>query len=147
MIKQGMFRLTVAMIATACTAMVFGALSAGSAAAASQAPAYTAAPVAASMPMTTTNRCVNTTHTVPCWATTLRATTLYKSSGGTVLLGGNDLVYISCYYESGSTVYDHVTQENGGNLNDTGHINDTDVNLDNHNPWKLPSSPNIPVCG
>ena len=147
MFKRRMLKLTIAIIAALSAAGGLGVLTVGTALATTQAPAYAAVPMAASAPMNnTSNRCLNSTHTIACWAVTSSATTLYTSHGN-VHLGVNDLVLIGCYYEVGSTVYDHVTQENGGNLNDTGHINDAAVDLNNHNPWNLPTRPNIPLCG
>jgi hypothetical protein len=142
MSKRRILKLAVAAVTTASTV----GLTSLSATAASAAPVQTRATSVIAAPPTS-NRCVNQTHTIACWALTKYATTLYLASGGTVGLGGSDLVLIQCYYEVGSTVYDHVTEENGGNLHDIGHINDSAINLDDSNPWSLPYKPYIPLCG
>lgn len=107
----------------------------------------------------TTDRCTTPGHKNPCWATTQNATEnaegctddvpLIESDGGaTYCLGGNDLVYITCYYIgadfSGDTYQDHVILENAGNLNLVGHIPDHFINLDELTPNEL--QPKLPTC-
>lgn len=94
----------------------------------------------------TSDRCVNPQHTKSCWALTSTSTTLFVRDGTTRAIGGNDLVLITCYYTSGGTFQDHVTAENAGGLNLTGHINDNDIDLNNHRPNHLQFTPNIPGC-
>lgn len=108
----------------------------------------------------TSNRCLNQTHTIPCWALTFHAgeqvfvctsgVPLYDPGGALArCLGGNDLVEISCYYSgpvvSGDSYQDHVIKENAGGLSITGHIPDFYIDLNHHNPFNI-TAPHIPHC-
>jgi hypothetical protein len=88
------------------------------------------------------NLCVDTPHVVPCWATTVRATTLTLANGHTYPIGDNDLVEIQCYYTSGATTDDHVIKEDAGSRSYAGHINDNDINLGG----KRPNAPAIHIA-
>ena len=123
----------------------FSTVAAASASASSQANTVAAVAAAPSNP-STSDRCVNKSHTVPCWALTIHSGTLFLRSGGSQPIGGNDLVLITCYYISGGTVYDHVTSENAGGLNLTGHIADSNIDLNGHSPFSLQYPPNIGSC-
>src|SRR5712691_1257555 len=59
--------------------------------------AIATAPVIANFP-STSDRCVNQNHTVPCWALTIHSGTFFLRDGTTESIGGNDLVLIQCYY-------------------------------------------------
>jgi hypothetical protein len=144
MLKRRTLKLAVAAITIASAAGLTG-LGATVASAATPAHAQATSAVAAPAAPPTSNRCLNKVHTIPCWALTKYATTLYLRSGGTVRLGGNDVVLLQCYYFIAGTVYDHVTEENSGHLHDIGHIADSAIELDG-NPWSLPSPPSLRLC-
>jgi len=115
-------------------------------------PAHAAmAPTAAVVPNlpATSNRCVNATHTVPCWALTFHAgqgnqgcpngVPLFIRTGGKACIGGNDLVLITCWFTGtpvvgNDNIQDHVTAEDAGNRGTDGHIPDFYIDLNNHNP-------------
>jgi hypothetical protein len=145
MFKRKILKLTIMTIAVFGAAAGFSTATVASASANSQASA-TAAVAAVPNNPSTSDRCVNQSHTVPCWALTFVTTTLYLRDGGTRTLGANDLVLITCYYRSGSTVFDHVTAENAGGLSLTGHINDNNIDLNGHSPFSLQYPPNIGGC-
>ena len=107
----------------------------------------------------TSDRCVNSNHTVPCWALTFHAgqgnqgcpngVPFFLRSGGKICLGGNDLVLITCWFTGnpvvgGDSIQDHVTEENAGGLNDIGHIPDFYIDLNGHNPGD--AAIGIPHC-
>lgn len=107
-----------------------------------------AASVVSAFP-STSDRCVNSNHTVPCWALTFHAgqgnqgcpngVPFFIRNGPKVCLGGNDLVLISCYFTGNPVVQndsfqDHVIAENAGGRTDIGHIPDFYIDLNNHNP-------------
>jgi len=109
-------------------------------------PTTVTAPAIANFPPTS-NRCVNQTHTIPCWALTIHSGTFYLRDGTTESIGGNDLVLIQCYYsDSSGVIQDHVEAEDAGRDPEVGHIPDSNIDLNNHNPWHLQSPPNIGTC-
>lgn len=109
----------------------------------------------------TSDRCVNSSHTIPCWALTFHAgqgnqgcpngVPFFLRNDGKTCIGGNDLVLISCFFHGspivgGDNYQDHVIAENAGGRTDTGHIPDFYIDLNNHNPDHLQFRPNIPPC-
>ena len=97
----------------------------------------------------TSDRCVNSNHTVPCWALTFHAgqgnqgcpngVPFFLRNGPKTCLGGNDLVLITCWFTGnpvvgGDSIQDHVTEENAGGRTDVGHIPDFYIDLNGHNP-------------
>lgn len=146
MLTSRTIKLAIAVITATGTSAGLGTLTSASASAATSAPAHAAAPAAVARPMTpTTNRCTNGTHTTPCWAKTVRATTLTTTNGATYPIGGNDLVEIQCYYTVGATFYDHVIKEDAGSRSLVGHINDNDIDLGGRRPNS--SYIHLPQCG
>jgi hypothetical protein len=104
-----------------------------------------AAAVAPSFP-STSDRCVNQNHTKECWALTLASGTFFLRSGGTESIGVNDLVLIQCWYTDSSGTEDHIIAEDAGGDTEIGHVHDSIVDLNNHNPGMLQFPPNIPGC-
>jgi hypothetical protein len=138
-------KLTIMTIAVFGAAAGFSTVTVASASASSQVAATATVPAAPNYP-STSDRCVNQSHTIPCWALTITSGTIYLRSGGSEPIGGNDLVLISCYYISGGTVSDHVIAEDAGGDPEIGHIADSNIDLNNRSPWNLQYSPNIPPC-
>lgn len=108
MLKGRIIKLSLAAAAIVAAAGITG-LGATAASAATPAHARAASTVAAPAVPPTSNRCLNKVHTIPCWALTKYATTLYLSNGKRVRIGGNDVVLLQCYYFIDGTVDDHVT--------------------------------------
>lgn len=95
----------------------------------------------------TSDRCVNEDHTVPCWALTLASGTFFLRDGTHESIGVNDLVLITCYYtDSSGAIQDHIIAEDAGGDGETGHVADSIVNLNNHNPGMLQYDPDIGTC-
>lgn len=141
-------KLTIIAIVVFGTATGFSTIAVASASASGQATASAAVALTPNYP-STSDRCVNPRHTKTCWALTSRKTTLHLRNGGTRTVGGNDLVLITCYYRAGtngSTWWDHVIAENAGGEGLTGHINDNDMDLNNHRPNHLQFTPDISQC-
>ena len=145
MLKRRILKLTIAAIAVFGSAGGLATIAVAPASASNQRATASSVAGAPSIP-STSDRCVNKSHTASCWALTLYQTTLYLRGGGTKSIGGNDLVLIQCYYISGGTVWDHVSKENAGGWAYVGHINDNAIDLNGYRPWNLQYPPNIPGC-
>lgn len=128
--------------------------------AASQTQVHVAAQTHLSVPMAApSNKCNNTTHSIPCWALTFHAGFLAVCANGVPLynsnntlnrcLGGNDWVKISCYYSGtvvgGDPYQDHVQEEDNGGTKITGHIPDYFIDLNNRYPFQI-TNPKIGPC-
>jgi len=97
----------------------------------------------------TTNRCVNSGHTVPCWAVTKNPSganhfgcnpsgsdpvPFFHRDGSFSCIRSNELVEISCWFTDADGIEDHVIQEDGGGQKIPGHIPDVFIDLHNQNP-------------
>lgn len=106
----------------------------------------------------TTNRCVNSGHTVPCWAVTQNPSgadhfgctpngtdpvPFFHRDGGFSCIRSDELVEISCWFSNpDGSIQDHVIQEDAGGVKIAGHIPDVFINLSGRNPGDV----GIPHC-